>query len=132
MVDKRKGFIPDGQTSRGTPVIDAKNPKNASARRRDGVMPDTGDSGQVQRSKTAASTGYGSDVGPSTFDRGNPGSVPDPARINTAYRVDDGSTPATENVSDYRSYSIPPGDVAQPDGDTRDSVRRPTFGKGTD
>lgn len=130
MVDKRRGYIPEGQTSRGTPIIDAKNPKDHSARRRTGVVADTGDSGQVQRGQSAATTGRSTDVGPSTFDRGSPSSVPDPARINTAYRVDDGSTPPVENVSDARSYSIPAGEVSQPAGDTRDSVKRPKFGSG--
>lgn len=125
---KSGGYIPDGQTSRGTENFDSPNPKDASARHRNGVMPDQGDSGQQQTGQgpefTPKATGYGGN----TFSRGSDASVPDTSVVNTNYAETVQSVPAVTNVSAYRSYDVDPVEIPSPNGDMRDEPGSPPRG----
>lgn len=131
MVNKREGYIPDGQTSRGTSRIDSPNPKDASARRRNGVMANDGDSGQVQTSASAAATSRGTSYGGNTFNRGSDASVPDTSVVNTNYAETVQNVPAVTNVSAYRSYDVAPVENPSPNGDTREGPSVPRSKPGT-
>lgn len=129
--------IPNGQLSRGTPVEQSRNPKSNQSRRPDVVGRVPGEGGEALRSSGYAVT---SDNYPDTLNgnnsigkRGNPGSVPDGRKINTTYEAVTGvDVPSTTVTSSNRQrFSIDPGDVPQPNGDTTEGPKRPSFGVGT-
>jgi hypothetical protein len=124
------GYIPDGQTSRGTESVDSANPKNASERRRNGVMADQGDSGQVQTTNTGTVTTRQTNYGGNTFARGTDASVPDPSVVNSNYAPNAMDLPTPTNVSAYRSYDVDPVELPSPNGDMRDYPAPPKLDSG--
>lgn len=125
------GYIPDGQTSRGTEQFPSPNPKDASQRRRDGVPSDLGDSGQSQSGAQVETTSRNTNYGGNTFSRGSDAAVPSPEVVNSNYALTADQVPEPTNVSAYRSYDVQPYELPSPDGDTRNTPGLPRDVPGT-
>lgn len=125
------GYIPDGQTSRGTERFDSRNPKDQATRNGDGMVPDTGDSGQMQTTNTGTATSRTTNYGGNSFARGSDSSVPSPDVVNSNYAPTADQVPTPKNVSAYRSYDVPPVELPSPNGDMRETPGVPRSKPGT-
>jgi hypothetical protein len=131
MVDKRRGKVPDGQTSRGWPTQTAPNPKNNSERRPDviGKVPNEGGGTNMGTTRIQTSDAFPSTTVPNRFPRG--GSEPDVTRNRGYNEIENNGVPTpTDTGANRQTFGIDPADAPQPDGDTRQGPSVPKFGTG--
>lgn len=131
MVDKRRGKVPDGQTSRGWPSQSSRNPKNNSSRRPDvvGKVPNEGRGTNMGTTRVQTSDSFPEATVPARFD--GRGSEPSTERNRGYNEIESGNVPDPVNTSANRQqFGIDPADPPVPDGDTRFGPNVPKFGTG--
>lgn len=143
MVDRRTqadrdkgGSLPTGQTSRGFPASESRNPKNNSSRRPDvvGKVPGEGGAVDQQTTRMVSPQGFPGSTVPSKFSAGSGSTEPSPDSVNRGYTEVTGSnvpTVRTVTSANRQNFGIDPGTPPQPSGDTTDDPIRPRYGVGT-